>query len=198
MYEYNNIKKREYESSDKDLEMAVREHSKSHNMAQFFGIGFDIPDKFQNEEERGKFCTLVRDEHQSFHDALSKELWTPILEHNQSPVFCIEIGEVQEKLDYIFKYIGENLSHFSPHIRKLWHDAQNTTPERVKQQYISLKTLNDNSCEPFDDEHVEDPYAAILKSVRTEYRQLTQTRLERWNQITWHVWRLYYKVRTLR
>jgi hypothetical protein len=197
MYEYNNLQKKEYESHDKELENAVRDYNRSHDLAHFFGIGFKVPDRYKEGDERNKFCKLVQEEHRKYYDALTEELWKPIFDHNQSPVFCLDELVAKEKFDYVFKYVGENLSYFSQIIRENWHEAQNTTPEKVKYQYISLKSLNEEFCEPFDDEYVKDPYVVILKFIRNEYRKLTRTPAEKWNIIKWNVLRLYIRVKNI-
>lgn len=197
MYEYNKLKDQEYESEDKVLEKAVRQHAKSHDMAQFLGYGFDLPPHLMNEKDKQDFRTLVMDEFSNYDKAISDQSWDVVLSHCQSPVFCIENEEFREKFDYVFSYIGENLSYFSDTIRKRWHEAQNTTADRVKHQYNSLQSLNDSSCQPFEDEVVDDPYVSVLKSVRYEYRCLTRTYTERLNEINWAIRSRWYKIKNI-
>jgi hypothetical protein len=197
MYEYNKLKDQEYESEDKVLEKAVREHAKSHDMAQFLGYGFDIPPHIQNEKEKQDFRNLVIDEFSKYNKAISDQSWETVMSHNQSPVFCIENEEFREKFDYVFSYIGENLSFFSDTIRKRLHEAQNTTADRVRHQYISLQTLNTSSCQPFEEETVDDPYVSVLKSIRYEYRGLTRTYKEKWDEIKWAIYSKWYKLKNI-
>lgn len=183
MYEYNKLNNQEYESKDKALEKAVKEHAKSHDMAQFFGQGFDMPAHIKNEKDKEDFRNLVKEEFLKHSTAISDESWEAISLHGQSPVFWVENEEFREKFDYVFRYIGENLSYFPQSIRKGWFEAQRTTIDRVKHQYLSLEALNANSCEPFEGEKVNDPYVLVLKSLRDEYRSLTCTYTEKLNEI---------------
>ncbi len=195
MFEYNNLKDQEYVSDDKDLEKAVREHAKAHDMAQFFGHGFTIPPHIKNEQEKDSFQNLVMEEFTKHDKVISDRSWEVVLSHGQSPVFCIENETFREKFDYVFSYIGENLSYFPQTITKRWHDAQNTTVERVKHQYISLKTLDDNSCEPFEEE-IDDPYVSVLKHVRHEYRLLTRTYTDKWGEFKWGLYSKWCRLKS--
>jgi hypothetical protein len=112
MYEYNNLKNREYVSDDKYLEKAVREYAKSHDMAQFLGVGFTIPEHISSQEERFLFSKLVSEEFSKFNKLVSDSAWEVVMSHAQSPVFCIDNDEFKTKFDFTYKYVGENLSYF--------------------------------------------------------------------------------------
>lgn len=197
MYEYNKLRNQEYNSEDKFLEQAVREHTKSHDMAQFFGMGFKVPEHLINEEDKSRFCRLVIDEFTKHSKLVSDQSWNDVMTHNQSPVFCIENDEFKEKFDFVFKYVGENLSYFSDAIKENWHKAQNMTMDHVKQQYISLNSLNENSCEPFNDVTVYDPYVQVLKNIRIEYRNMTRSYPERWAGFQWIVWKYWHRIKNI-
>jgi len=194
MYEYNRWQNHEFESYDKDLEKAVRQHAKSHDMAQFFGAGFDIPDNLKSSSERESFSRRVIDEFTNHEKFTSDKAWEQVMSHNQSPVFCTDDEDFKERFDYVFKYVGENLSYFSPAIRRAWHDAQNKTVECVRHQYLSLNRLNESACEPFEDELVSDPYVSMLKSIRLEYRRLTRPMSEKMDELKWRILCIWYRI----
>lgn len=197
MYEYNNLKNQEYMSDDIYLERAVREHAKSHDMAQFFGIGFTIPEHIKSQEEKSLFSKLVLEEFTKFDKLVSDAAWEIVMSHAQSPVFCLENDEFKTKFDFVFKFVGENLSYFSDQIKKSWHSAQNTTVGHVRQQYISLVALNENSCEPFEDEQVDDPYVEMLKQIRIEYRNMSRSYTDKWREFVWCLSRYWHKIKKI-
>ncbi len=196
MYEYTKLSNEEYVSDDKDLELAVREHAKSHHTAQFFGYSFTVPEHIESQEEYYEFRNRVQDEYCKHHERVTELAWEQVMGHSQSPVFSVENEDFREKLEYVFKYVGENLSYFSEPIKRSWHDAQNTTMEHVKQRYLSLEVLNENFCESFE-ERVEDPYVKLLKEIRLEYRKMTKTYSEKWAGFLCKVGRYWYKIKNI-
>lgn len=66
------------------------------------------------------------------------------------------------------------------------------SPEKVKNEYLSLKRVNDHACEVIE-EPVEDPYLRILLGIRHEHRQLNMPLSEKWSELWFNVFSVRYR-----
>jgi len=168
LHDYKKKQSEPYVSDDKALENAVNSFEYLHWLEQLYG-----PDKYEGidfttPEAKAEFSRKVSDEYNKY---MRKKNFTPI---KQSPVFYLEESEFRERFLRVMDHVKENLSYFSPMIRHEWEETTLITPEKVKNDYISLNRVYENSCEILD-ETVEDPFIKILFLIRAEHRELNKT-----------------------
>lgn len=173
LYHYRNQMAQPFKSEDKYLENAVNDFANAHWLEQTYGINITYPPTVVTDTEKAKFHSKVSDayyahEHQkqvcSFDDFINY----------QSPVFYLDDSNFGERFQRLMNHVTENLSYFSPVIKENWEKTRLTTPDSVKKDYLALKRVNEQTCEPIE-EPINDPYLNILLCIRHEYRQLNKT-----------------------
>ena len=182
MYEYNQIENIEYTSDDKILESAVREYAKSYKSPYTILPSIDFPDNLKSEKEKSFYLNHIETEYKIFQCEVIDKAWSELINHNQSPIFHLKDKEFKENFDYVYKYIGNNLSYFSETTRNAWHSTQSIRIEDVINNYYSLDVLKKNSCDELDNEVVNDPYLLVLQCIRNEYRELIKPFFINWKE----------------
>lgn len=188
LYEYNQLKNKPYICENKDLELAVRQHSDSHSDLQFWGGSFDMPPEMTGDVQKGIFRRLVEQECQKRED----EIWKKIGDHRQSPVFILSSDETREKLGFVLNYVGQNLSYFSSTINNNWHSTQTRTIGEVTKAYESRNKESELYCEELEDDCVDDPYVDLLKNIRIEYKEMTLSFTDKLCGYRWKLMSKYY------
>jgi len=171
----NAAKARLYCNDDLQLQTAVRAYISSHALEKWWTTGNCIPPTMTGDE-RWKFVELVQREARKHQDEIfhySVNLQVPEL----SPVYHLEDQEVERRLVRIIKHIGENLSSFSPEIRRSWETREFNDPMDVKDLYAQGL----RACPHYFEHNLrgfDDPFYDLPEAIRREYRAPTKKRVE--------------------
>ncbi|PMM42523.1 hypothetical protein [Vibrio breoganii] len=173
LYNYKNKLDKPFESDDIHLQTAVNELSNSHWLEQTYGGNITYPPNVKTDREKADFGSKVSEAYNEYEN-LKYEDSNGEFVNDQSPVFYLDDEVFSERFKRLIEHVTNNLSYFSPEIKASWEKMRLLKPESVKNEYLALKRVNENSCEPID-ETVQDPYLEMLLSIRSEYRQLNKT-----------------------
>ncbi len=184
MYEHRRLESIEFECDDKELETAVNQYAKAHGTARLFGYAFDYPSHIVTDVEKYAFRDRVAKAYEEHHENVFGGFWRG--EFSQSPVFLLENGECKTKFNQIISTIGENRSRFSKKINSAWRRTQETSVEKIKGEYESFKKLLNHTCGDLEDDGVDDPYLALLLTIRFEYRNMTKSFPDYLEELCWN------------
>jgi hypothetical protein len=191
LYHYQKTQKKLYENKDKDLERAVNEYANAHWLEQMYGMNFYIPDSLTTEEEKRIFSKKVSKKYHSFENKKQDQIFDELINY-QSPVFHLENQEFLNRFTRLMTHVNENLSYFSQIVRENWEKTRLLTPDKIKNDYLVLKRVNEQSCEEIN-EPIDDPYLKILLSIRYEYRELNKPLTTRWSEIIFSIKGIFNK-----
>ncbi|MFY9142322.1 hypothetical protein [Sulfuricurvum sp.] len=180
LYHYQSTQAKPYVNEDKDLEIAVNEYASAHWLEQMYGINFSLPNSLTTEEEKQNFSKKVREEYYAHEDKKQESIFEEFINY-QSPIFHLENEEFSNRFSRLMAHINENLSYFSPIIKENWEKTRLLTPDKVKNEYLALKRVNEQACEAIE-ESIDDPYLQILLSIRHEYRELNKPLKTKWSE----------------
>jgi hypothetical protein len=178
-----------YCNDDLQLQTAVRGYISSHTLGKWWVLNnYILPT--MTGDERLVFMELVLAEAQKHQDELSRyriDLQFPEL----SPAYHLKDQKVERRLARIIKYVGENLSSFSPEICRSWEAVRFEDPMVVIDRYAQAL----QAC-PHYFEHnprdFDDPFYDLPWAIRQEYQTLTQKRGE---VLKWKGQRYWYRTR---
>lgn len=193
LYHYRNEQDAKFESEDKDLERAVNEFSSAHWLEQTYGFNFYTPAHIKTEEEKRQFCNKVREAYHA-HEREKQTRWLDEFLNYQSPVFHLENEDFEKRYTRLMEHVTENLSYFSPAVVESWEKMRLLTPEKVKNDYLALKRVNERACEIID-EPVDDPYLSLLLCIRHEYRELNKPFKTKWSEFWFNVGSIRYRIK---
>jgi hypothetical protein len=185
LFHYKKEQNKPYENSDKDLEKAVNEYTNAHWLEQTYGFNMHYPTSAKSNIEKARFNSKVSEEYYKHEDKKHQVCWDEFINY-QSPVFYLDDEEFSKRFTRLISHVTENLSSFSPVIVESWEKMRLLTPEKVKQEYLAVKRVNENACEAIE-ESIEDPYLHMLLSIRHEYRQVNKTFKTKWSEF-WFKW----------
>ncbi|MFL7053624.1 hypothetical protein BCS65_21420 [Vibrio cyclitrophicus] len=177
LYHYRNQITQPFRSEDKYLENAVNDFGSAHWLEQTYGTNITYPPNVVTNKEKADFHSRVSNAYYAHEQIKQRGSFDEIINY-QSPVFYLDDDEFNERFQRVMNHVTENLSYFSPTICHNWEKTRLVTPGSIKNSYLSLKRVNEHSCELVE-EHIDDPYLQILLSIRYEYRQLNKTLNER-------------------
>lgn len=192
LFDYKNSIEKPFVSDDKDLEKAVNEYANSHWLEQTYVFNIYFPDSLESDEEKRTFNQKARDAYYAHEEEKQDNLFDEFVNY-QSPVFHLDNDEFSNRFNRLLNHVTENLSLFSPAIVENWEKMRLLTPEKVKNEYLSLKRVNEHACEAID-EPVEDPYLRMLLSIRHEYRQLNMPLSTKWSEFWFRVTSIRYRL----
>lgn len=181
LFHYKNAIDQPFSSEDKDLERAVNEYANAHWLEKTYGLNIYSPDSLATDDERRKFNQKVRDTYHAFERKKQRSSFDEFVNY-QSPIFHLEDEEFSNRFNRLLNHVTENLSLFSPVIVKNWEQMRLLSPEKVKNEYLSLKRVNQHACEAIE-EPVEDPYLRMLLAIRHEHRQLSMPLIKKWSEL---------------
>lgn len=191
LFHYKNAIEKPFSSEDKDLERAVNEYSNAHWLEQTYGFNIYIPSSIETDDERREFNEKVREAYHTFEREKQNSSFEEFLNY-QSPVFHLDDEEFSSRFKRLLNHVTENLSLFSPVIVENWEKMRLLSPEKVKNEYLSLRRVNDQACEVIE-EPVEDPYLRILLCIRHEHRQLNMPLSEKWSKLWFNICSIRYR-----
>ncbi len=192
LFHYKASLEKPFVSEDKDLEKAVNEFSNAHGLEQIYGFNIHVPASIKDEEEKRAFNQKVRDVYYQYEKEKHESSFEEFVNY-QSPVFHLENEEFSNRFYRLLSHVTENLSLFSPVIVENWEKMRLSNPEKVKNEYLALKRVNEHVCEAID-EPVEDPYLRMLLCIRHEYRQLNMPLRTRWSEFWFKVTSIRYRI----
>ena len=192
LFHYKNSIANPFVSDDKDLEKAVNEYANAHWLEQTYGFNIYVPDSLESDEEKREFSQRVRDTYYAHEKEKQASSFDEFVNY-QSPVFHLDNEEFSNRFNRLLNHITENLSLFSPVIVENWEKMRLLTPEKVKNDYLSLKRVNEHACEAID-EPIEDPYLRMLLGIRHEYRQLNMALYTRWSEFWFNITAVRYRL----
>jgi hypothetical protein len=195
LFHYKNAIEKSFTSEDKDLERAVNEYAHAHRLEQIFGLNIYNPDSLETDDEKREFNQKVRDAYHAFEREKQTSSSEEFINY-QSPVFHLDNEEFSHRFNRLLAHVTENLSLFSPVIVDNWEKMRLLTPEKVKNEYLSLKRINEHSCEAIE-EPIEDPYLRMLLGIRHEHRQLNMPLSKKWSEFWFNVSSVRYRVRRI-
>ncbi|CCK76000.1 conserved hypothetical protein [Oleispira antarctica RB-8] len=185
LFHYKNATEKPFSSIDKDLERAVNEYANAHWLEQTYGFNIHTPDSLKTDDEKREFNQKVRDTYYAFEREKQNSSFEEFINY-QSPVFHLDNEEFSGRFNRLLNHVTENLSLFSPVIIEHWERMRFLTPEKVKNEYLSLKRVNENACEAIE-EPVEDPYLRMLLGIRYEHRQLNMPLSKKWSELWFNI-----------
>ncbi|TLV15160.1 hypothetical protein FE839_14940 [Klebsiella indica] len=174
LYDYNRNSQKKYTSHDKLMEQAVNQYANLHWVEQMYGPAHYEGTNFDTDEERMKFHHSVVEEFRKHQ----KTILSDFSLIKQSPVFHLDEELFRERFYRIMQYIKDNLSFFSPQVRKFWEETTLVSPDKIKCEYVSLLRVNEISCEPVEEE-INDPYLNVLLMVRKEFREMNDAPMDK-------------------
>lgn len=166
----------QYANTDPELEQAVRAFLNSHWMDQYWGTKKFVPPSLTAEDKKREFMRKVSSEAYAFRAMLSSHTFNLTI-REMSPVFHTHEEEISERLVHIMKYVGKNLSLFSPVVRQQWGNARFADPLEIRREYEKALEVCDHYFE-HNTRDFDDPFYDLLTSIRKEYRQFTRDRRE--------------------
>lgn len=191
LFHYKNAIEKPFSSEDKDLERAVNEYANAHWLEQTYGFNIYTPDSLETDDERREFTQKVRDTYHAFEREKQRGSFEEFINY-QSPVFHLDNEEFSSRFDRLLNHVTENLSLFSPVIVGNWEKMRLLTPEKVRNEYLSLKRVNEHACEMIE-EPIEDPYLRMLLGIRHEHRQLNMPLSEKWSELWFNISSIRYR-----
>lgn len=193
LFHYKHSIEKPFSSEDKNLERAVNEYANAHWLEQTYGFNIYTPDSLKSDDERLEFSQKVRDTYYEFEREKRNSSFEKYVNY-QSPVFHLDDEEFSNRFNRLLNHVTENLSLFSPVIIKSWEDMRLLSPEKVKAEYLSLKRVNEHTCEAIE-EPVADPYLRMLLSIRHEHRKLNMPLSEKWSEFWYKICIIRYRFR---
>ena len=187
VYNYKKKMEEPYRSEDKFLEKAVNDYENAHWLEQMYGFNIDYPGGVESEEEKRDYRKKVSDEYYKHQHEKHVSSFAETME-KRSPVFNLENQEYAERFNRLVDHVTQNLSCFSPPVVDCWEKMRLLTPEKVRNEYISLRRVNESACESIE-EPIEDPYLGILLIIRHEYRELNKPLRKRWAEFWFNITR---------
>jgi hypothetical protein len=191
LFHYKNTIETSFSSQDKDLERAVNDYANAHWLEQTYGLNIHFPESLETEQERQEFSQKVRDTYHEFEKEKQDSSFEEFVNY-QSPVFHLDNEEFSDRFNRLLNHVTENLSLFSPVIVDNWEKMRLLNPAKVKNEYLSLKRVNEHACEAIE-EPVEDPYLRMLLGIRHEHRQLNMPLSQKWSEIWFNISSVKYR-----
>lgn len=193
LYDYKRKLEEPFVSEDKDLEKAVNEYENSHWLEQMYGFNLVYPNGIESDEDKLAYRKKVTDAyHKHQHEKHVASFGETMA--NRSPVFHLQDDEYSEIFSRITDHVNSNLSYFSPAVVECWEKMRLLNPEKVRNEYMSLRRVNESACEPIE-EPIEDPYLGILLIIRHEYRELNKPLKTKWAEFWFNVTSLRFRVK---
>lgn len=192
LFHYKNAIEKPFKSKDKDLERAVNEYANAHWLEQTYGFNIYTPDSLETDDEKREFNQKVRDTYYAFEREKQNSSFEEFVNY-QSPVFHLDNEEFSGRFNRLLNHVTENLSLFSPVIVGNWEKMRLLAPEKVKNEYLSLKRVNEHACEAIE-EPIEDPYLRMLLGIRHEHRQLNMPLSKKWSELWFSISSVKYRV----
>lgn len=185
VFHYRNTIEKPFESDDLEFQQAVREFSNSDWLERVYGASFVIPARITEENEKKDFCRKVREAYSSHEKTKQSRIFDEHINY-QSPVFHLKHVEYESKFNRILSHVTENISLVSPVIQKICQDMILMNPENVKRAYLTLKRINEDTCENIH-EDIKDPYLELLLAIRYEHRRLNSSARNNWSEVWFRV-----------
>lgn len=195
IYNYKRKTEEPYISDDKLLEKAVNEYENSHWLEQMYGFNVEYPEHIDSEEDKRDYRKKVSDEYSKHQHEKHVASFGETMA-NRSPVFNLKDQEYAERFNRLVDHVTHNLSYFSPPVVGCWEKMRLLTPEKVRNEYMSLRRVNESACEPIE-EPVEDPYLGILLLIRHEYRELNKPLRTKLAEFWFNVTTIRYRVKRI-
>jgi hypothetical protein len=195
LFHFKNSVEKPFSSDDKNLEKAVNEYANAHWVEKTYGVNTYMPDDIETDEEKQLFNQKVQDAYYVYEREKHHIPFEEMLNH-QSPVFHMDNDDFSIRFNRLLSHVSENISMFSPVIVENWEKMRLLSPEKVKNEYLSLKRVNEFACEAIE-ESVEDPYLRMLLSIRHEHRQLNMPLSMKWEEFWFNATSVRYQINRL-
>jgi hypothetical protein len=192
LYHYKNSLEKSFTSENKDLEKAVNDYSNAHWSEQTYGFNIHIPENLKTDDDKRYFSQAVREAYNKHEEDKQKSSFEEFINY-QSPVFHLDNDDFSTRFYRLLEHVTENLSFFSAVIIENWEKMRLLTPEKVKNEYLALKRINEHACEVIE-EPIDDPYLKMLLSIRHEYRQLNMPLRTRWAEFWFKITLIKYRI----
>jgi hypothetical protein len=157
----------------------------STSSARVYGASFVIPAHITEENEKKDYCRKVREAYSSHEKTTQSRIFDEHINY-QSPVFHLKHIEYESKSNRILFHVTENISLVSPVIQKICQDMILMNPESVKRAYLTLKRINEDTCENIH-EDIKEPYLELLLSIRHEHIRLNSSARNSWSEVWFRV-----------
>lgn len=195
LYHYKKKLDEPFVSDDKELEKAVNEFGNAHWLEQMYGFNTHAPDHLVTDADKAGFRKKVSEAYYAHQHEKQVGSCDEFINH-QSPVFHLSDEEFANRFNRLIVHVTQNLSFFSPIIVDNWEKMRLLKPEKVKNEYLALKRVNEHACEAIE-EPVEDPYLRLLLSIRHEYRELNKPFKTKWSEFWFNLTSIRYRIKCL-